>query len=177
MKTDLSYGPERIFSSFPFPENYPDQLLEEIGKRYHEFRRGLMCQLWLGLTDVYNLFHAFDLNLARVIKVSKKSKDEADAGYYGILELRRLHVELDKAVLAAYGWSDLDLGYGFHEQEYLPENDRIRYTISPDARKEVLKRLLALNHERAAQEAAKATPPKNKRGKSKADENDGGLFD
>lgn len=32
----------------------------------------------------------------------------------------------------------------------LPENDRIRYTISPDARKEVLKHLLKLNHEQEA---------------------------
>jgi hypothetical protein len=30
--------------------------------------------------------------------------------------------------------------------EYLPENDRIRFTIHPDARREVLKRLLELNH-------------------------------
>jgi len=35
----------------------------------------------------------------------------------------------------------------FYEVDYLPENDRVRYTISPDARKEVLKRLLKLNHE------------------------------
>ncbi len=35
----------------------------------------------------------------------------------------------------------------------LPENDRIRYTISPDARKEVLKRLLKLNHKIHEQEA------------------------
>jgi len=30
--------------------------------------------------------------------------------------------------------------------DYLPKNDHVRYTISPDARKEVLKRLLKLNH-------------------------------
>ena len=29
---------------------------------------------------------------------------------------------------------------------YLPENDRVRFTIHSDARKEVLKRLLELNH-------------------------------
>jgi hypothetical protein len=40
--------------------------------------------------------------------------------------------------------------------ETLPENDRVRYTISPAARKEVLKRLLALNHQRAKEETAKA---------------------
>jgi hypothetical protein len=56
----------------------------------------------------------------------------------------------------AYGWQDLDLGHDFHEVETLPENDRMRYTISPQARKEVLRRLLALNHKRAAEEAAAA---------------------
>jgi hypothetical protein len=38
--------------------------------------------------------------------------------------------------------------------DYLPENDRIRYTIHPDARKEVLKRLLELNHQIHAEEVA-----------------------
>jgi len=42
--------------------------------------------------------------------------------------------------------------HNFYEVDYLPENDRIRYTIHPDARKEVLKRLLLLNHERYEEE-------------------------
>ncbi len=40
----------------------------------------------------------------------------------------------------------IDLKHDFYEVDYLPENDRVRYTISPEARKEVLKRLLELNH-------------------------------
>lgn len=39
-----------------------------------------------------------------------------------------------------------------YEVDYLPENDRTRYTIHPDARKEILKRLLLLNHERYEEE-------------------------
>ncbi len=54
--------------------------------------------------------------------------------------------------LKAYGWEDIDLSHDFYEVDYLPENDRVRYTISPDARKEVLKRLLKLNHEIHEQE-------------------------
>jgi len=50
------------------------------------------------------------------------------------------------AVLKAYGGEDIYLAHDFYEVDYLPENDRVRYTISPDARKEVLKRLLKLNH-------------------------------
>jgi hypothetical protein len=64
----------------------------------------------------------------------------------GILKLRELHVQMDEAVLDAYGWNDIQLRHDFYEVDYLPENDRIRFTIHPDARKEVLKRLLELNH-------------------------------
>ena len=46
--------------------------------------------------------------------------------------------------------------------DYLPENDRVRYTISPDARKEVLKRLLKLNHEIHEQEVKAGLHAKGK---------------
>jgi len=68
----------------------------------------------------------------------------------------------------------IDLAHDFYDVETLPENDRTRYTISPEARKESLKRLLALNHRRAAEEAASA-PAKTKgtkRSKKNADSND-----
>lgn len=100
-----------------------------------------------------------------VAKVSKKAIDEANVGYQGLLKLRRLHQELDEAVRGAYGWQDLKLDHGFYEVETLPENDRVRYTISPTAPKEVLRRLLALNHERAKVESAAtaiAVPAKKK---------------
>jgi len=55
--------------------------------------------------------------------------------------------QIDHAVAAAYGWSDLDLGHGFHDTA-----QGLRYTISDPARREVLALLLALNHERYAEE-------------------------
>jgi len=79
----------------------------------------------------------------------------------GIIELRRLHVLMDEAVLEAYGWqlpspqgegSGVRLSHDFYEVDYLPENDRVRYTIHPEARKEILKRLLELNHKIHAEE-------------------------
>ena len=103
-----------------------------------------MLSLWLGLTDIYNLFHARDLTPAKVAKVSKKSAEESARGYEGLLELRRLHVELDLAIRDAYGWQNLPLDHDFYEVETLAENDRVRYTISPAARKELLRRLLSL---------------------------------
>ena len=82
-----------------------------------------------GLTKTYNRFH--DRN--------EQSED--------IVRLRALHVEMDQAVAAAYGWSDLDLGHGFHATK-----QGERYTLSEPARRTVLDRLLALNHQRYAQE-------------------------
>ena len=64
-----------------------------------------------------------------------------------IARLRALHVELDQAVAAAYGWRDLDLGHGFHATK-----QGERYTLSEPARRTVLDRLLALNHHRYAEE-------------------------
>ena len=117
-----------------------------------------MHSLWLGLTKVYNLFHARDLSPETVTQVSKKDADTAAVGFRALLELRCLQVELDLAVRDAYGWQDLDLEHGFHEVETLPKNDRVRYTISPAARREVLKRLLTENHARAKAEAENAVP-------------------
>ena len=62
---------------------------------------------------------------------------------------------MDETVLESYGWHTdterwgkaINLRHDFYEVDYLPENDRVRFTIHPEARKEVLKRLLLLNHE------------------------------
>ena len=54
-----------------------------------------------------------------------------------------------KRSLPAYGWQDLDLNHDFHETK-----QGIRYTISEVARREVLNRLLELNHQRYAEEVA-----------------------
>ncbi|HLS34123.1 MAG TPA: hypothetical protein VK039_11085, partial [Brevibacterium sp.] len=62
-----------------------------------------------------------------------------------IARLRELHVELDNAVVAAYGWDDLDLDHGFHTYRQME-----RWTVSPAARVELLDRLLEENHRRAA---------------------------
>ncbi|NBY53854.1 MAG: hypothetical protein EBQ48_00595 [Betaproteobacteria bacterium] len=166
--TTLRYSPSDCFETFAFPGDLWEtrgSALAQIGEQYHQHRRSLMRGLCLGVTDIYNLFHTRDLSSGLVAKVSKKPADIARAGFDGLLELRRLHVALDNAVRDAYGWSDLNLGHDFVEVETLPENDRVRYTISPAARKEVLKRLLALNLQRAKEEAAKTPAAKAKGGK------------
>jgi len=66
-----------------------------IGERYHQFRAELMARNNEGLTITYNRFH-----------------DPFETSS-GLLELRRLHGEMDQSVLAAYGWSDVpQLGPG-----------------------------------------------------------------
>ena len=107
-----------------------------------------------GLTKTYNRFH-------------DPAETSAD-----IQKLRQLHVEMDNAVAAAYGWTDLDLGHGFHETK-----QGVRYTISEAARREVLARLLKLNHERYAEEVKQGLhekkKPKATKGKKEAKANTG----
>jgi hypothetical protein len=137
LETRLNYSPTECFEAFPFPADLC--VLEALGVRYHEFRREIMVTRQEGLTKTYNRFH-------------DRSEQSAD-----IARLRALHVEMDQAVAAAYGWSDLDLGHGFHATK-----QGERYTISESARRTVLDRLLALNHQRYAEEVAAGLHDKNK---------------
>lgn len=162
----LQYSPSNCFTNFPFPTGLwknKDPELAALGEQYHEHRGALMQSLWMGLTTVYNLFHNPELSPDIVATEANTGADVGTVGFEAILELRRLHVVLDLAIRDAYGWQDLDLEYDFHEVETLPENDRVRYTISSDARREVLQRLLAENHARAEAEAASLVA-KGKRG-------------
>ena len=152
LRRDINYSPSDCFETFPFPLSVAP--LESVGERYHSHRRDVMATRRQGLTATYNRFHS----------QHEVSND--------IVTLRALQVEMDHAVAALYGWTDLDLGHGFHEAK-----QGIRYTISEAARRTVLDRLLALNHERYAveqSEAASAPRPKTK-GRKRTPEQ-AGLF-
>jgi hypothetical protein len=58
---------------------------------------------------------------------------------------------MDRAVAAAYGWDDLALGHDFHQTQ-----QGVRFTLSEAARREVLGRLLELNHRRYEEEQVAA---------------------
>jgi hypothetical protein len=137
MKQDMSYTPTDVFATFPRPTK--TSKLADIGKTFHEARKRIMGLNQEGLTKT-------------VQKVSNPQNNSAD-----IAELRRLHVAMDNAVAAAYGWDDLALDHGFHETK-----QGLRYTISEAARREVLDRLLALNHARYAEEVAAGLHDKKK---------------
>ena len=95
LKDDLQYTPSDCFETFPFPENWEtDPTLETIGQTYYQFRADLMVRNNQGLTDTYNRFHA---------------PQETDPD---LLKLRDLHAQMDRAVLDAYGWTDIDTTCG-----------------------------------------------------------------
>ena len=127
LETRRRYIPTDCFETFPFPDSTAN--LEDIGERYYTHRQQIMQTRQEGLTRTYNRFH-------------DPHETASD-----IAELRRLHVDMDNAVAAAYGWQDLDLGHGFHDTK-----QGLRYTLSDTARREVLDRLLALNHQRHQEE-------------------------
>jgi len=142
MKDDLRYIPSDCFETFPFPEEWesrPD--LETVGKAYYEFRADLMVRNNEGLTKTYNRFH-------------DPEEDSPD-----IITLRELHAAMDRAVLDAYGWTDIPtdseflLDYEVDEDESSRKKKPWRYRWPDDVRDEVLARLLELNAQRAAQEA------------------------
>ncbi len=133
----LRYAPSDCFRTFPFPRAYAaSPALEAAGAAYHEQRASLMIERNEGLTKTYNRFHAR----------TERAPD--------IVRLRELHEEMDRAVLAAYGWEDLAerAAPDFQPREDDPEKTRFDW---PQAFKdEVLARLLDLNRDRAAEERA-----------------------
>jgi hypothetical protein len=74
---------------------------------------------------------------------------------------------MDQAVAVAYGWDDLALDHNFHETK-----QGIRYTISEAARREVLDRLLQLNHQRYAEEVEAGLHDKGKKKATKKKPNE-----
>jgi len=167
----MNYSVERNFETFPFPQGFgPNESegipatmtdmnqvgdrLDSLGAALTASRREIMLRFDIGLTKLYNLYHTQDLNTAAVKQESRCSDADADWAVPKILALRDIHKAIDEAVRDAYGWSDLPLQHGFHELNFLPENDRVRYTISNQARRIILRELLALNHKRHAEEVA-----------------------
>ncbi|MDH3006751.1 Eco57I restriction-modification methylase domain-containing protein [Gordonia alkanivorans] len=84
--------------------------------------RSPLSTVGLGLTKMYNLFHDITCE-----------DDSVEA-------LRRAHLELNAAVLEAYGWTDLDPAHEFGEFRGMKV-----LTVPPAVRSEILDRLLDLN--------------------------------
>ena len=149
----LTYNPTKVFLNFPFPQGWQTHSsLESTGRIYYDFRTAFMDRNNLGLTKTYNRFH---------------DPDETDPD---IARLRDLHAAMDRAVLDAYGWTDIPtdceflLDYEIDEEEWGTRKKPYRYRWPDEVRDEVLARLLELNAERSEAElcsgdATRATSP------------------
>lgn len=138
MKDDLRYSPTDCLETFPLPQNHlSNEILLKCGKNYFEFRRDLMIQNNEGMTKTYNRFH--------------DSGEDSE----GIRRLRELHNQMDRAVLDAYGWTDINPVPEFladYEEEDGTGSYRLKW---PDETRDlVLGRLMELNAQYAAEEAA-----------------------
>lgn len=140
--------------TFPIPNKINEESYG-ISRKLYNAMETLMQESGGGLTFVFNRFH--------------------DPNYCGseIGSLRDLRGQLDSKVAELYGLQDLELEHDFFETK-----QGIRYTISESARRTVLDRLLALNHQRYEEEvkaglhdkkAKKATSSKRGR-KAKIDQ-------
>jgi hypothetical protein len=127
----LSYTAPSSFDTFPFPAAEtlaPTGDLDPIGARLYETRARLMVERNQGLTTTYN-------------QLKDPACDDPE-----ILALRRLHEDLDRAVLAAYRWSDIPV-----PPFETPTTPAAR-TAQESFEDEIIDRLFALNAERAEKE-------------------------
>jgi hypothetical protein len=130
MKTDLRYAASDCFETFPFPNPDPRTVLPELetmGEALYETRARFMVDTNQGLTKTYNA-------------LKDPSNDDSR-----VLELRRLHEAMDRAVLAAYGWS----GVAVPPYCALSDADRAAAQAFDD---DVIDRLYVLNAERSRDE-------------------------
>jgi len=155
MKDDLRYTGTTCYENFPFPVLVRE--LESIGQLYSNERASAMVCSKQGLTKLNGRLNSPDEQTADIVR------------------LRSLHAAMDKAVLDAYGWSDIVPVYEF-SGDY--ENDdgsagSVRLNFTEEVRDEILRRLLALHAERlkaeqsAAPAAGKADAKAKKPKKSK----------
>jgi hypothetical protein len=144
MKDDLCYTPSDCYETFPFPPSSELEItLEKIGGFYFNQRAEIMQQRNYGLTAAYNDFH------------------NPESESLGITNFRELQDRMDRAVLDAYGWSDVqpwcEFIPEFDDEEDEDENGRprrkkYRYRWPDEVRDDVLARLLELNRQRALEE-------------------------
>src|SRR5664280_2528132 len=87
LETRVRYTPSDVFETLARPENTDET--RGAGTRLHQDRCEFMLGRQLGLTKTYNLVHDPGIT------------DPA------VVHLRELHVAVDEAVCAAYGWDDL----------------------------------------------------------------------
>src|SRR5690606_31101492 len=145
---DPRYNKTRCFETFPFPETTTElqAKISELAQRLDTHRKRQQKQHpALTLTGMYNVLEKLRSGDA----LNAKEKIIHEQGLVSVL--RELHDELDRAVFAAYGWDDLaDKLVGLPGATTpLPDKPEAQAA----AEEELLQRLVALNAQRAAEEA------------------------
>jgi hypothetical protein len=147
---DPVYVKSRCFECFPFPTPSEAQAerIRALAEQLDAHRkRQQAAHPGLTLTGMYNVLEA----LREGRELSAKERGIHSEGLVSVL--RQIHDELDAAVLEAYDWADLlpDLRIA-HGNDTAPSGDS-RVEARRRFDEAVLERLVALNAERAAEEA------------------------
>lgn len=153
LKDRPRFNKTKCLDPFPFPA-FTDAArtkLADLGERLDAFRKERIAEHdHLTMTGLYNALERLrELEVGIGSAMTEADRDVYDAGQIRILA--ELHDEIDRAVLDAYGWSDLapaligKVGGTIPSLHKTPEQE--------EAEEELLTRLVALNEERAAEEA------------------------
>lgn len=145
---DPVYAKGRSFDTYPFPDATPEQQVQirDLAERIDAHRKRQQAQHpELTLTGMYNVLE----KLRSEEPLTSKEKAIHEQGLVSLL--RELHDELDHAVFAAYGWGDLAEQLVGKPGATTPLPDKPE--TQAEAEEELLRRLVALNAERAAEEA------------------------
>lgn len=147
---DPRYNNGRCFLPFPFPA-FTEQFAASVGLLAEHLdthrKRQQSAHPDLTLTGMYNVLEKLRSGEA----LSAKERVIHEQGLVSVL--RQIHDELDAAVLAAYGWSDLLPTLRIAHGNDAPPAGQSRDEAKRAFDEAVLKRLVALNAERAAEEA------------------------
>ena len=145
---DPRYNKSRCFETFPFPNTTDGQQarIRALAEQLDAHRKRQQAQHpGLTLTGMYNVLEKLRLGAT----LTAKDKTLHEQGLVSVLA--QLHDELDAAVFDAYGWSDLAPALVGKPGGSTPYPDKP--AAQAEAEEELLSRLVALNAERAAEEA------------------------
>jgi hypothetical protein len=145
---DPRYNKTRCFETFPFPDATPEQqtTIRTLAEQLDAHRkRQQAAHPDLTLTGMYNVLE----KLRAGATLTAKEKTIHTQGLVSLL--RELHDNLDRAVFAAYGWDDLAERLVGLPGATTPLPDKP--AAQTEAEEELLRRLVGLNAERAAEES------------------------
>jgi hypothetical protein len=145
---DSTYNHSDCFEKFAFPRHDKTDYLRPLGEQLDAHRkRQQAAHPALTLTGMYNVLE----KLRAGEPLTEKERAIHEQGLVSVL--RQLHDEIDAAVLEAYGWSDLLPQLRIAHGNDQPATGQTREDAKRAFDEAVLERLVALNAERATEEA------------------------